>query len=507
MGYSPHWEKRRESDIFPLNSKNLAMPKKPRIPANAAELRRRAEARLKGRHAHRSPPRTEADTHRLLHELQVHQIELELQNAELQEARDKGEILLETYTDLYDFAPVGYFSVDEQGLILEVNLTGAALLGVERSRLINQRLQGFVDPASRRLLLAFLKKIFVSQGKHVCELPLLNERGILFWADLQAASADSIKGSRKWCRIAISDLTTLKHEEEVRHRLEDMAVANRKLKLEIVQRLNAEASLKKSEAHYAHLFEQSRQMQEQLRHLSRQLLLTQEEERKRISRELHDEIVQTLVGINVHLASLTMKAPVNLSDLRKNIVRTQRLVEKSVTIVHRFARGLRPTVLDDLGLIPALQSFIKDFTKRTNIRIHFTAFAGVEQLNSTQRTVLYRVAQSALANVHKHAKASDVKVNIHKLQDVIRLEIHDNGKSFDLERVLFAKRHKRLGLLGSRERVEMIGGKFGVESSPGHGTLISAEIPIGGDGAKSRRKSLANNSRSKKEQLVDGFKP
>jgi PAS domain S-box-containing protein len=465
------------------------MPKKLSTPLKADELRRRAESRLKGNHAP-PPPRTEADATRLLHELQVHQIELELQNAELQEARDKVETLLETYTDLYHFAPVGYFSVDEQGLILEVNLTGAALLGIERSRLTNQRLQGFVDPPSRKILLAFLKKIFASPGKHICELPLLNERSIPFWADLQAASADTATGARKWCRIAISDLTTLKHEAEVRRRLEDMSVANENLKQEIVHRQQVEESLKKSEAHYAQLFERSRHQQEQLRHLSRQLLLTQEEERKRISRELHDEIVQTLVGINVHLAAVTIKSPVNLKDLRKKISQTQRLVEKSVEIVHRFARELRPTVLDDLGLIPALQFFIKDFTKRTKIHVHFKAFAGVEQLNGTQRTVLYRVAQSALANVHKHAKASVVKVTMGKLQGAIRLEIHDNGKSFEMERVLFAKRHKRLGLIGSRERVEMVGGKFGIESAPGHGTTISAEIPISGAGPKGTPKTL-----------------
>jgi PAS domain S-box-containing protein len=465
------------------------MTKKTKNTANPAVLRLRAEARLKGQRAPSPAPQTEADTKRLLHELQVHQIELELQNAELQEARNKVETLLETYTDLYDFAPVGYFSVDEQGLILEVNLTGAAFLSIERARLINQRLQGFVDPPSRKLLPAFLKKVFASPGKHICELPLLNERGIPFWADLQAASADSANGSRKWCRIAVSDLTTLKHEEEVRRRLEDMAHANQKLKQENIQRQKVELALKKSEAHYAQLFEQSRQMQEQLRHLSRQLLLTQEEERKRISRELHDEIVQTLVGINVHLASLTMKAPVNLKDLRKRIIRTRRLVEKSVEIVHRFARELRPTVLDDLGLIPALKSFIKDFTKRTNIVTHFTAFAGVEQLNGAQRTVLYRVVQSALANVHKHAHANEAEVSIRRLQSSIRLEIHDNGRSFEMERVLFAKRHKRLGLLGSRERVEMVGGKFGVASAPGQGTTISAEIPIGVDSPK---KPVAN---------------
>jgi len=464
------------------------MPKKSSSPAYAAELRRRVEARLRGEHAHPALPRTEADTKRLLHELQVHQIELEMQNTELQEARDKMEILLETYTDLYDFAPVGYFSVDDQGLILEVNLTGAALLGIERSRLINRRLQSFVEPQIRALFLAFFKKVFATPGKQICEMPLLNERSVPFWADLQAAAASSRRGKRKWCRLAVSDVTALKQAEEVRQSLEGMAASNQKLKLEIVQRQKVEMDLKKSEAHYAHLFEQSRHMQEQMRHLSRQLLLTQEEERKRISRELHDEIVQTLVGINVHLASLTMKAGVNTKDLRKKIAQTQRLVEKSVNIVHRFARELRPTVLDDLGLIPALQSYIKDFTQRTKIRIHFTSVAGVEQLNNTQRTVLYRVAQSALTNVHKHAKATDVKVSIRKLQGTIRLEIHDNGKSFEMERVLFAKKHKRLGLLGSRERVEMVGGTFNVESAPGKGTTISAEIPID-DGHKGEPKT------------------
>ena len=105
-------------------------------------------------------------------------------------------------------------------------------------------------------------------------------------------------------------------------------------------------------------------MQEQLRLLSRQLLSAQEEERKRISRELHDVIAQTLTGINVRLATLKKEATLNTKGLERNIARTQRLVEKSVDIVHRFARELRPTVLDDLGLIPALHSFMKNFTRR-----------------------------------------------------------------------------------------------------------------------------------------------
>jgi signal transduction histidine kinase len=219
-------------------------------------------------------------------------------------------------------------------------------------------------------------------------------------------------------------------------------------------------------------------MQEQLRHLSHQVLHAQEEERRRISRELHDEITQTLVGISVHLETLAREAAINPRNFRQKIARTQRLVGKSVNIVHRFARELRPTALDDLGLIATLHSFMKDFMKRTGIRVHFTTFAGVEQLNSARRTVLYRVVQSALANVAQHAQASRVKVSIRKIAGAVHLEVSDNGKSFEVERVLHARRNKRLGLLGMRERVEMVDGDFRVESVPGQGTTIHAEIPF-----------------------------
>jgi PAS domain S-box-containing protein len=451
-------------------------------PPHPSDLRRRAETRLKATPAPQGQPQTEADTKRLLHELQVHQLELEMQNAELREARDEVETQLGRYTDLYDFAPVGYYSIDEQGLILDVNLTGAALLGVERSRLINRRLLGFVTPHSFTTLQAFIKKVFTGPEKLVCVVSLLTEQGATFWADLQATPATSTDGEKKWCRVVVSDLTSVKQAEEVLGRMEGLATANRELKLEIVHREMAEAALKKSEA-------EARHMQEQLRHLTHQLLLTQEEERKRISRELHDAIVQTLVGINVHLSSLTVKSRVGVEDLRTKITRTKRLVEKSVEIVHRFARELRPTVLDDLGLIPALQSFITEFTQRTKIRVRFEACAEVEQLDSSERTVLYRVAQSVLANVDKHAHARNVIVNVRKLPAAISLEIRDDGISFNVKRVLVATRHKRLGLLGSRERIEMVGGKFAIESAPGKGTTIRAEIPIKFASPKGKKKS------------------
>ena len=270
--------------------------------------------------------------------------------------------------------------------------------------------------------------------------------------------------------------------QTLRRRTIELAAANRELKQEIVRRRAGEESLRKGRQHYRELLEQSRAQQEQLRHLARQFLSALEEERKKISRELHDEIAQTLTGINVHLAALSKKSAVGTKGLKQSISRTRRLVEKSVNIVHRFARELRPTLLDDLGLVPALHSFMKDFTKRTGIHICFTASAGLERLDSARRTVLYRVAQSALNNVAQHAQASRVEVSIRSLRDAVRMEIHDDGKSFEVERVLFAKRHTRLGLLGMRERVEMVGGSFVVESAPGKGTAIRAQIPFGNGG-------------------------
>ena len=259
----------------------------------------------------------------------------------------------------------------------------------------------------------------------------------------------------------------------------DLAASNRQLQREILQRKSVEESLRKSEQHYGLLLEQSRQMQEQLRLLSRQLLSAQEEERKMISRELHDEIAQTLTGINVRLASLKTESTLSNKGLQKKISSTQRLVEKSVDIVHRFARELRPTVLDDLGLIPALHSFMKSFTTRTGVRTSLTAYAAVEQLDTAKRTVLFRVAQEALTNVARHAQASRVEVSIEKLRDHVRMRINDDGKSFDVERTLGANGGKRLGLLGMRERLEMVGGQLVVESAPHQGTTVQAQIPLG----------------------------
>jgi two-component system sensor histidine kinase DegS len=262
-------------------------------------------------------------------------------------------------------------------------------------------------------------------------------------------------------------------------RTKDLVATNRQLKEEIIQRRVVEKALKRSEQHYNNLLEDSLHLQEQLRRVSHQILSAHEEERRAISRELHDEIGQSLTGINITLATLSKEAAVNTRGLNKKIASTQRVVEKSMKAVHRFAIQLRPPVLDDLGLIPALHSHVKEFAQRTRIRIRFSAITAVERLDNEKRTVLYRVVQEALTNVAKHAQATLANVRItRQLDGAICLEIHDNGKSFRVQRVLLGKGRKRLGLLGMRERVEMVGGRFTVESAPSKGTTIRAQIPL-----------------------------
>ncbi|MFT3780543.1 MAG: sensor histidine kinase [Nibricoccus sp.] len=257
-----------------------------------------------------------------------------------------------------------------------------------------------------------------------------------------------------------------------------LAKMRRALSREIARHTICKRKLAQSTRHYSHLLVQSHRMQDQLRLLARQILSAQEDERKEISRELHDEVTQLLAGINVELASLNEAAALDTRSLRKRIAQTQRLVEQTVNVVHRYARDLRPALLDDLGLIPALRSYIRDLPARNGLRVQFSAFPGVEAMSNTQRTVLYRVTQEALTNVTRHAHAQLASVRIQKIPNAVRLEIHDDGRSFAADRLLSASTMTRLGLLGMRERVEMVGGHFSIESAPGKGTTICADIPF-----------------------------
>jgi len=387
------------------------------------------------------------------------------------------EAALDQYSDLYDFAPVGYFSLDARGHILKVNLKGAALLGVPRPQLIERLFTSFVLPASRPFFVTFLERVLAS-GEQVCEAALLRDDATSFWASFHGTPSSSVKGNKKWCRVVVSDITSLKQAQEAQRRMEALAAANEELRQEIVQRKAAEERLKESKEEQTRLLKASQEMHQELRLLSRQVISVQEEERKRISRELHDVIAQTLTSISVRLAALKTDTTRNPASLERSIGRTQEEVVRAVNIVHRFARELRPAVLDDLGLVPALHEFLKQFRTQTGIRVNLSAFSDLDQVSGDKRTVLYRVALEALTNVRRHAQATLVEIEIQKLAGGLSLTVKDNGKGFQQQGPLHARKDKRLGLLGMRERLEMLGGEFRIVSKPGKGTTVFAQLPL-----------------------------
>ena len=200
--------------------------------SEAADLRRHAEERLHAKSAELHPPRTEETPQMLVHELEVHRIELEMQNAELRQARDELETSLVKYTDLYDFAPVGYFTLDRNEIIRAVNFTGASLLEIERSRLIGARFGQFVVQEARPAFSAFLGKLFESRDKETCEVVLKKEGMRRLHVQIEALACMS--GDE--CRIAVIDITERRGTEEaLAEKRRELDEINSTLETRIVQ--------------------------------------------------------------------------------------------------------------------------------------------------------------------------------------------------------------------------------------------------------------------------------
>jgi len=210
-----------------------------------------------------------------------------------------------------------------------------------------------------------------------------------------------------------------------------------------------------------------------------QILHVQEEERKRISRELHNELGQALAAINTHLA-LVQRECVGDQDaeLRTGIADVEKVLVGAIERMHSFARALRSAALDDLGLLPALRSYLKDYAERTGLLVRFERSAKDASLNAEQKTALFRIAQESLANVAKHAQATEVVVTLGFAEDKMQLRIKDNGKGFVVSQQRTAVEKNRLGLLGMQERARLVNGRCLVQSAPGCGTTVMAEIPL-----------------------------
>lgn len=421
----------------------------------------------------RERKRTDAEARRDLHELQVHQIELEMQNQELREARAQRESLLAQYTELYDFAPVGYFSLLPSGKITLVNLMGARLAGIERSRLPGRDFNHLVQVKDRPGFTSFLAETFAANRCLSCELRLRGANDISLPVKIEAEN----RPGKTTCHLVVRDLTERKRADVAQLEMERLGTVNREASLEIERRRQIETTLRESRETERVLLVEARELQSRLRQLARQLLNAQEQERKQISRDLHDDVMQILAGIKLELSLLKRREGKPPPDWSAKINRARREVSRAIKIVHGFAVALRPAVLDDLGLIPALEAFGENLATRKKLKFKLTASEKVEELSPARRTALFRVAQEALLNIVRHARASAVSICIVDTEAGVRMEIRDDGRAFDVEKKMSDKNPKRLGLVGMRERIEMVDGTMVITSAPGRGTTVCAEMP------------------------------
>ncbi len=223
---------------------------------------------------------------------------------------------------------------------------------------------------------------------------------------------------------------------------------------------------------------QEKRMQENLRYYLQEITQAQEEERKRIARELHDDTAQLLGSLSRQLDNFVRKksglAPNEVLFLKD----LQAQLNRGVQGVHRFVQDLRPSLLDDLGLIPALRSLMKDMQEYDGIGSKLEVLGDEKRFAPEFESSLFRIVQEALNNIRRHAQAPEASVVIDFTKDKVRVTISDNGQGFELVgRVDDLPRSGKLGLVGMRERARLLGGTLEVKSTPGEGTTIIIEVP------------------------------
>ncbi len=245
-------------------------------------------------------------------------------------------------------------------------------------------------------------------------------------------------------------------EIRVRERTAELAKANEDLSREMSVRKRAE---------------------DELRALSRQLVETQENERRTISRELHDQVGQSLTALGINLNIIQTQISDKAPDLlRSRLDESLSLVEQTTERIRDVMANLRPPVLDDYGLVAALHWYGEQFARRTGIAVTVEGEEPVPRLETRVENALFRIAQETLNNAAKHAKATQVTVTIEVDNGTLRMVIADDGVGFDPARLPTPGVNRGWGLLTMRERAEVVGGVFRIESRPGSGTRLIVEV-------------------------------
>jgi signal transduction histidine kinase len=231
----------------------------------------------------------------------------------------------------------------------------------------------------------------------------------------------------------------------------------------------------------------TQQAEQELRRLSNQLVRTQEEERKNLSRELHDELGQMLTALRMEIGRGERAQALGSPAFTATMNESKALIDRMMRMVRDLAMGLRPSMLDDLGLEPALAFQAREFSRRYNVPVDLAVDGDLERLPDPQRTCVYRVVQEALTNCAKHSAATEIQVKVVRGRTRLDVSVRDNGVGMDA-----TAEHKGLGLTGIKERVKDINGSASIETTPGGGTVVHITLPV--PAAEGSKENLVANS-------------
>lgn len=370
---------------------------------------------------------------KLFYELQVHQIELKMQNDELQRTQLELEISRDRYLDLYDFAPIGYFSLDLNGTILEANLTASKLLGVPRQNLIGKKLSPFVHRSDQDALHLHRQQVFAAGERQTCEIRMKKSGDVPLHVRLESLPIEDEDRIFCRCRTVMIDITEREHTRK------------------------------------------------QLGEFNRHLKLAEEKERQKISRELHDEFGQLLTALRMDLGwlnkELNQRETINKVQFSEKISTMGLTLQQAVESVRRVATLLRPATLDRLGILPALEELARNFQKRTGIACNLLVGSDIHDrvIDDERGTAFFRIAQEFLTNVMRHAHASEVGITVGLEKGQIILELTDNGVGISNDWI--HPSNYSLGILGMQERAKMLKGTLTVRGTPGNGTYLKVGLP------------------------------
>jgi len=401
-----------------------------------SELRKRAEKKVKQQIV-KLQSRPSMNSAQLIQELQVHQIELEMQNEELRRVQLELEESRSKYFSLFDLAPVGYFTLDERELIREVNLAGAELLGTDRRYLIKRKFSHFITRESQDVFYLHCKEALRTKKKQTCELRLRRKDSSDFYAGLLGISCQDPEGNFSDLRIAVTDMT---------------------------ERENAKQKML--------------EYQSQLKSLASQLTMVEEHERRHLAELLHDQVGQLLVVSKLKLDVLCNN--ISSDKARKVLQEDSALLGQVIKNIRSLTFDLSSPILYELGIEAAVEEWLREqVQEKHGICTCFEDNGQTRFLDEDIRALLFRNVKELLINVIKHAHARNVKVSICKSDSQVEVTVEDDGVGFDpVETMSMVARKGKFGHLSVRERLEKLGGHFVIDSAPSHGCRAIMTVPV-----------------------------